>query len=80
MVKRLLPGSVRRAGTGEGENFAVTKDGELNILCDRGRRCAAMWVFQEIYKMYYPTADINRIYVKGKKKEEACYQLKQHTK
>ena len=29
------------------QSFAVKKDGELNMLCDRGRRCAVMWVFPQ---------------------------------
>jgi hypothetical protein len=57
---------VRGAATGEGENFAVRKDRELNSLCDRVRRCAAMWVFPGVYKMYHPNADIDRIYMKRK--------------
>ena len=34
----------------------------------------------QIYKMHHPKSDIDGLYVKRKKKEEACYQLKQHTK
>jgi len=34
----------------------------------------------QIYKIHHPKAHIDKLYVKRKKKEEACYQLKQHTR
>ena len=34
----------------------------------------------QIYKIHHPKTHIDRLHVKSKKKEAACYQLKQHTK
>jgi hypothetical protein len=41
------PGIQERGRERERERVAVMYDGEMNMLCDEGRRCVVMWVFTQ---------------------------------